>query len=410
MDIMKLLDYVVTEDGSDLHCICGEPPTVRLHGRMAKVPGYEDLLPEHTEAMVKQIISRDKWQELQTERGADFGFAFGDRARFRVASFFQKGTIAITLRQIPNRLLTFEQIGLEEHIKKLCWEPRGLVLVVGPTGSGKTTTLATMIDYINTNRDCHIITIEDPIEYYHNHKVSVVSQREVGIDVPSFDIGVIKSLRQDPDVILVGEMRDLSTISAAVRAAETGHLVFSTLHTTGAARTVDRIVDVFPVDQQAQIRTQLAGNLKAVISQVLIPKIGGKGRVAAFEIMIATTAIAANIRDSKTTSITSSIQTGMREGMKLLDDSLRELFQKGLIDRDEMLRLAERPDEILEKMGERKAGKLGTSDPAATQQSVPQSVPPRDDQPAQPGGQPRQPGQQPRPPQPPQRGFFGQKK
>jgi twitching motility protein PilT len=230
------------------------------------------------------------------------------------------------------------------------------VLVVGPTGSGKTTTLATMIDFININRDCHIITIEDPIEYYHTHKKSVVCQREVGIDVPTFDTGVVKSLRQDPDVILVGEMRDLSTISAAVRAAETGHLVFSTLHTTGAARTVDRIVDVFPVDQQEQIRTQLAGNLKAVISQLLIPKVGGKGRVAAFEIMMTTNAIAANIRDRKTASITSAIQTGQHMGMRTLDSSLVELYHKNLIDRDELMRLAQGLDEVLEKIGERTAG------------------------------------------------------
>jgi twitching motility protein PilT len=210
-----------------------------------------------------------------------------------------------------------------------------------------------MIDYINITRDCHIITIEDPIEYYHNHKTSVVSQRQVGDDVPSFDVGVIKSLRQDPDVIFVGEMRDLATISAAVRAAETGHLVFSTLHTTGAVRTVDRIVDVFPFDQQEQIRTQLAGNLLAVISQMLLPRPDGKGRTAAFEVMICTPAIRHMIRDRKTHSIFSAIQTGRHFGMNTLDESLMALYRRGLLSKEEMLRVAEQPVEILEKLGEK---------------------------------------------------------
>ncbi len=430
-DIFELLDYVVENDGSDLHLIVEDPPTVRLHGRMERVEGYAKLTPEDTEKMCKQIITDIKWDELQEQRGADFGIAFGDKARFRVATFFQKHSIALTLRQIPNRLLSFEQIGLDEHIKKLCFEPRGLILVTGPTGSGKTTTLATMIDFINMNRDSHIITIEDPIEYYHQHKMSVVSQREVGVDVPTFDIGVIKALRQDPDVILVGEMRDLETIAAAIRAAETGHLVLSTLHTTGAARTVDRIVDVFPVDQQEQIRTQLAGNLKAVISQLLIPKVGGKGRVAAFEIMITTPAIGHMIREKKTPSITSAIQTGMRDGMKALDDSLLAHVRRGTIEKEEALRLADRPEEIIEKLSEgtqgdgkqgkhapsqqgappqpAPAGQPGASAPAAGAQPGAQVPPPGQQRPVQgptgpgqPSAQPRPapPGYQPRPPQP----------
>ncbi len=352
MDIYDLLDLLIELDGSDLHLIVNDPPTLRIHGRLVRAEGYSDLKPEDTEAMTKQIISERCWKELQEERGSDFGFSYGNKARFRVAVFYQKNSLALSLRLIPYRLLTFDQIGLSKHVADLCHEPRGLILVTGPTGSGKTTTLATMIDYINTNRDCHIITIEYPIEYYHNHKMSIISQREVGIDVPSFDTGVIKALRQDPDVILVGEMRDLNTISAAIRAAETGHLVFSTLHTTGAARTVDRIVDVFPVDQQEQIRTQLAGNLKAVISQALVPTADGRGRVAAFEIMIATPAVQHMIRKKKTQSITSAIQTGSLIGMKTLDTSLFELYSKQLISKDEMLRLCERPDELMEKMGE----------------------------------------------------------
>lgn len=382
MDINVLLDMIVEKDGSDLHLVCGDPPTMRIHGHLVRVEGFPPLQPEHTEAMTRQIVSERCWKELQEQRGTDFGMSFGDKARFRVAVFYQKHSIALVLRLIPYKLLTFDQIGLEHHVRDLCYEPRGLILVVGPTGSGKTTTLATMIDFINTNRDCHIITVEDPIEYYHNHKMSIVSQREVGVDVPTFDTGVIKSLRQDPDVILVGEMRDLNTISSAIRAAETGHLVFSTLHTTGSSRTVDRIVDVFPFDQQEQIRTQLAGNLKAVISQLLLPKADGKGRVAAFEVMISTPAIQHMIRDRKTPSITSAIQTGSQLGMKSLDDSLLDLYNRRLIARDEMLRLADRPDEILEKMGE-------SADKRVRQQPAPQPFQQAQQQPRGPQFPPR---------------------
>jgi twitching motility protein PilT len=386
VNIFELLDAIVELDGSDLHLVVGEPPTIRLHGGLHRLKQYGSLRPEQTEYMMRQISPERSIRETEEFRGADFGFSYGDKARFRVSLFMQKNTLALNLRLIPYRLLTFEQIGLDTCVQELCKAPRGLILVTGPTGSGKTTTLATMIDHINQTRECHIITIEDPIEYYHNHNQSVISQREVGIDVPSFELGVIKALRQDPDVILVGEMRDLATISAAVRAAETGHLVFSTLHTTGAARTVDRIVDVFPFDQQEQIRSQLAGNLLAVISQSLLPKIGG-GRSAAFEIMIASPAIRHMIRDKKTHSILSAIQTGSQLGMRTLDASLFELYSKGSIEKDDMLRLAERPDEILEKLGENVPDYMRTSgDGAQRSQYGPQNGPPQGQQ---------QPGQQP---------------
>lgn len=354
IDVDELLNKTVDMGASDMHMLAGEPPTLRIHGRLHRLEEYGPLTPEQTEQFMRDITPPRALAELEEVQGADFGYTHS-RARFRTAIFMQKGTVAINMRLIPYKLMTFEEIGLDTRIQKLLYAPRGLILVTGPTGSGKTTTLATMIDFINENRDCHIITIEDPIEYYHEPKKSIISQREVGNDVPSFSVGVVKALRQDPDVILVGEMRDLATISAAVTAAETGHLVFSTLHTTGAARTVDRIVDVFPFDQQEQIRTQLSGNLIAVISQLLLPRKDGNGRVAVFEIMIATPAIQHLIREKKTYAIFSSIQTGQQLGMKTLDNSLFELYSRGLIDRNEMLRAAEKPEEILEKLGERKA-------------------------------------------------------
>ncbi len=352
LDIRTLLDDIIERDGSDLHLVVGDPPTVRVHSRLVRLEHHGVLTPEVTKDLVHQIIPDRCVAELEECRGVDFGFSYGDRARFRVAVFYQKHTLAVNMRLIPYKIRSFDDLGLSAHVQQLCYAPRGLILVTGPTGSGKTTTLATMIDYINRMRDCHIITIEDPIEYYQTHKMSVVSQREVGEDVPTFDTGVIKALRQDPDVILVGEMRDLLTIGAAVRAAETGHLVFSTLHTTGAVRTVDRIVDVFPFDQQEQIRAQLAGNLLAVISQLLLPKADGKGRVAAYEIMICTPAIQHMIRDRKTHSIFSAIQTGQHHGMLTLDDSLLSLYRKGLLAKEEMLRVAQHPGDILEKLGE----------------------------------------------------------
>jgi len=292
---------------------------------------------------MKSITPERNQQELQEEGGTDFGFAYADLARFRVAVMKQKGNIAIVLRLIPKTLLTFEQIGLPKLAVGLCRRPRGMFLVTGPTGSGKTTTLASMVNYINETMDRHIITIEDPIEYYHDHKKSIVNQREVGIDVPSFGEALRRVLRQDPDVILVGELRDLETIEAAVRAAETGHLVFSTLHTTSASGTITRIIDVFPTNQQEQIRIQLAGNLIAVLSQALCSVATGRGRVAAYEFMVVTPAIANLIRENKTYRIDSSIQTGKKLGMQLLDEHLWQLFDSGKINVEEMLDKAMSP-------------------------------------------------------------------
>ncbi len=352
LEIGELLRIVVERNSSDLHLVVGKPPVLRINGRL-DILDYEPLTPEDTERMMKSIASPAHQQRVREVGGTEFGFAFGDLARFRVSVYREKGRISVAMRLIPYKLLTFEQIGLSDKMKEILYRPRGLVLVTGPTGSGKTTTLATMIDYINTYRDCHVITIEDPIEYYHEHKRSIISQREVGVDVPSFAEAIIRSLRQDPDVIMVGEMRDLSTIEAALMAAETGHLVFSTLHTTGAAQTIDRIIDAFPTERQEQVRVQVSSYLIAVISQTLLPKTTGSGRVAAFEIMIAIPAIQSLIRERKTYRITSFIQTGARYGMKTLDQHLFELYNRGEVSYEEIMVRAQNPEELQQKVESR---------------------------------------------------------
>ena len=344
-DMVSLLKMLIDRDGSDLHLGVGNPPVGRVHGRLHFF-GEEPLTPADTEMLMKSIASVDHQQELGEVGGSDFGFAFEDIARFRVSIFKQKGYVGCVLRLLPKRIMSFEEIGLPEEIKSLLLMPRGIVLVTGPTGCGKTTSLATMVDFINMNTDSHIITIEDPIEYFHEHKKSMVTQREVGVDVPSFAEAIRRALRMDPDVILVGEMRDLDTIEAAVTAAETGHLVFATLHTTGAVRTIDRLIDAFPTNQQEQIRTQLAGNLRAVISQALLPKKSGFGRIAALEVMITTPAIQNLIRENKSFRITSSIQTGHKHGMFLLDEHLAELIKRKLVTKEDAMAKAQDPEQV----------------------------------------------------------------
>lgn len=344
-EMVNLLRMLVDRDGSDLHLAVNNPPVGRVHGRLHFF-GDDFLTSDDTERLMKSIASVDNQQELQEVGGADFGFAFEDVARFRVSIFKQRGYVGIVLRLIPRNIMTFEELGLPTSIQDVITLPRGLVLVTGPTGSGKTTSLATMIDWLNTNYDHHIITVEDPIEYYHEHKKSIITQREVGVDVPTFSEALRRALRQDPDVILVGEMRDLATIEAAITAAETGHLVFGTLHTTGSVRTIDRIIDAFPTNQQEQIRTQLAGNLKAVISQTLLAKKSGFGRIAAFEIMIMTSAIQNLIRENKSFRITSAIQTGHKFGMCLLDEHLMALYRKGVVKYEDAKAKAQLPDEF----------------------------------------------------------------
>jgi twitching motility protein PilT len=333
----------------------GIPPVIRLHGVLHRVEG-PFLKPEDTEELMRSITSEDHIQHVRERGGADFGFAFGELARFRVSVFKEKGNFALVLRQIPSKLLTMEQIGLPPSVRELLYKPRGLVLVTGPTGSGKTTTLASMINIINEERDeAHIITIEDPIEYYHKHKKAVVTQREVNVDVPNFAEALRRALRQDPDVILVGELRDLETMEAAITAAETGHLVFGTLHTTGAAKTIDRIVNAFPTNQQEQIRIQLSTVLQAVISQLLLPRVDKPGRVAIFEIMINTPSIGALIRDNKSFRINSDIQTGAKYGMVTLDSFLIEKYQLGMIAQEEVITKAQDPTTIMAKLQELEA-------------------------------------------------------
>ena len=347
--IDRLLETVIRVGGSDIHLHVGRPPVLRIDGHLRSLE-TKVLDAEDTVALMKSVTPERNQQELQEEGGTDFGFAFGDKGRFRVSVFRQKGNISMVLRLIPSKILTFDEIGLPAIVRALCRRPRGLFLVTGPTGCGKTTTLATMLDYINHKFDRHIICVEDPIEYYHTHDKSVFTQREVGVDVPSFAEALRRCLRMDPDVVLVGEMRDLETMESAIRAAETGHLVFATLHTTGAQGTINRIIDAFPVAQQEQIRVQLSINMLAVLSQSLLPLEGTSGRIAAFEFLVVTPAISNLIRENKTYRIDSAIQTGKKYGMQLLDDHLWKLFEEGTCSGEECLERARQPADFQAKM------------------------------------------------------------
>jgi len=347
----KLLDVVIDQNGSDLHLVVGREPVVRIDGKLRTLK-TKVLTPDDTVDLMKSITPERNQQELQEVGGADFSFAYGDKARFRVSCYKDRGTVAVAMRLIPNTLMTFEEIGLPTQVKNYLVEPRGLILVTGPTGCGKTTTLATMIDFINENFDRHIITIEDPIEFYHTHKRSLVNQRAVGEDVTSFAEALRRVLRADPDVILVGEMRDLETMSAALRAAETGHLVFATLHTTSAEGSINRIIDAYPTGQQEQIRVQLSVTIVLIICQQLLPRGSGEGRIASFEVLTSTAAIRNLIRENKTYRVESQIQTGKKFGMVLLDDHLFDLYQQDLVTADDALYKARKPMELKQKLDE----------------------------------------------------------
>ena len=346
--IDKLLEACVKQGASDIHISVGQPPVFRLHGRLRRLE-TKVLEPEDTVGLMKSIAPERSQRELQDSGSSDFGFAFADKARFRVSIFKQRGNISMVLRQIPNQMMPPEFLGVPEVFTRLCMRPRGLILVTGPTGSGKSTTLASLVNYINERTDHHIITIEDPIEFYHYHKKSTVNQREVHVDVPTFAEAIRRALRQDPDVILVGEMRDLETIEAAITAAETGHIVFGTLHTNSAQGTVNRIIDAFPGNLQDQIRTQLSTSLIGVLAQTLLPRIGG-GRVAAYESLVVTPGVANLIRENKTFRINSAIQTGAKFGMMLMDDCLFKLWLEEKVEMDDVLSKAQDPDALAKRI------------------------------------------------------------
>lgn len=331
MKILDILKIAIDAGASDVHLTVASPPIMRVNGKLLKI-GEEKLLPEDSMTIIKEILTEKQIEAFEERGELDFSYSNPGLGRFRVNIYKQRGSYSMALRVVALTIPSMESLGLPLILKELAKKQRGLILVTGPTGSGKSTTLAAMIDHMNKTRNEHIITIEDPIEYLHKHEMSVVNQREIGHDSQSFANALRAALRQDPDVILVGEMRDLETISTAITAAETGHLVLSTLHTIGAAKTVDRIIDVFPPHQQQQVRIQLASVIEAVISQQILPKADGTGRVAAFEIMIANAAVRNLIREGKTHQIQTVIQTGSTVGMLTMDASLLDLYKKRLID------------------------------------------------------------------------------
>lgn len=332
--IDQFLKVLVEHGGSDLHLTTGSPPVMRVHGHMQRVK-FRDLNAKDMETLVYEIMEEDWRVRFLDQMDFDFAYEIPELARFRVNVFWHRKGLGAVLRTIPSKILTADQLGLPDAVRKFCLLTKGLVLVTGPTGSGKSTTLAAMVDLINEQRADHILTIEDPIEFTHDNKKCLVNQREVGSNTRSFANALRAALREDPDVILVGEMRDRETIELGITAAETGHLVFGTLHTNSSPKTVDRIIDVFPADQQEQIRAMLADTLKGVISQVLLRRKGGGGRVAAMEIMVGTSAVSNLVREGKIHQIPSIIQTGKKDGMQLLDQHIMEFLMSGAIDANE---------------------------------------------------------------------------
>ncbi len=350
MNIEKLLKAAVEQEASDLHITVGLPPTIRKNGRLLKL-GEVPVTADESEMYVRQMLNSDKLKEFQAKGELDFSFSCQGIGRFRVNAYRQRGVCCIAVRSVNIEIPTFQELGLPDMVKEFAKKTKGLLLVTGPTGSGKSTTLAAIIDQINSERDCHILTLEDPIEYLHKHKKSMVNQREVGYDTNSYANALRAALREDPDVILVGEMRDVETISIAVTAAETGHYVLSTLHTVGAANTIDRIVDVFPPFQQQQMRVQLSAILQGVVSQQLIPRKDRTGRANAVEIMVSNPAIRNLIREGKTHQIYSIIQTGGKFGMQTMDSSLAYLYNNGIISLDDAMAYAVEPENIVRLTG-----------------------------------------------------------
>lgn len=350
MNLRDLLGFTVEQGGSDLHITVGVPPVIRRNGRLIKISD-NSLTAKETEEIITQFVNESQLKEIQKNGQVDLSFSVEGIGRFRINAFKQRGSYGAAVRLVNSSVKSVAELGLPIVVSELARKTKGLILVTGPTGSGKSTTLASIIDQINEERDCHILTLEDPIEYLHKHKKSIVNQREIGNDSISYAAALKAALREDPDVILVGEMRDIDTISIAITAAETGHLVLSTLHTTGAASTIDRIIDVFTPHQQQQVRVQLSVILQGVISQQLLPRIDKPGRVAAIEIMIATPAIKNLIREGKTHQIDSLIQTGSKFGMQSMDSSIVSLYRKGYINNEDVMSHSSSQENIIRLMG-----------------------------------------------------------
>jgi len=345
--IDELLEHMVARDASDLHVTVGTPPVIRVRGEIARVDEYAPLTQEETQDLLYRILSSEQQKNLEIKRQLDFSHSIPGLARFRVNVYFQRESIGAAFRLIPAEIKTLEELGIPSTLHQLAQKPRGLVLVTGPTGSGKSTTLAAIIDEINRNRSEHILTIEDPIEFLHRHKRCIVNQREIGPDATSFGEALRAALRQDPDVILVGEMRDLETISTALTAAETGHLVFGTLHTQSAPSTIDRIIDVFPAEQQEQIRIQIASSLQGVVTQALLPTADGLGRVPALEVLLPDDAVRNLIRQGKVEQIYSVMQTNTGRGMQTMEQSLADLIQRGVVTFEAGLTRSSRPAQLI---------------------------------------------------------------
>jgi twitching motility protein PilT len=352
VNLRALLEEMIEKDASDLHIVAGERPKLRVDGDMGNASTEEVMTPKDTLSLAYSVLTETQKKRFETESELDFSFGIQNLARFRGNCFKQRGCVSLVIRQIPFNVRTFDDLGLPGVVAKLAERPRGLVLVTGPTGSGKSTTLAAMIDKINKEMKGHIITVEDPIEFIHRHQSCIVNQREVGTDTNSFAAALKYALRQDPDVVLVGEMRDLETTQAALTIAETGHLAFATLHTNSAAETINRIIDIFPSHQQSQIRAQLAFVLEGVLTQTLLQKAKGRGRIMAAEIMVCTPAIRALIRDDKVHQIESAMQAGKKYGMQTLADSLYQLYMNHEVSKEECLRVVSSPNEFLKMIGE----------------------------------------------------------
>ena len=372
INLRGLLEEMVASNASDLHIVAGERPKLRVDGDITNASIEHSLAPKDTLQLAYSVLTEEQKKRFELEDELDFSFGIQNLARFRGNVFKQRGCVSMVVRQIPFAIKTFDQLGLPGSIAKMAEKPRGLVLVTGPTGSGKSTTLAAMIDKINRERKGHIITVEDPIEFIHKHQSCIINQREIGSDTKSFANALKYALREDPDIILVGEMRDLETIAATLTIAETGHLAFATLHTNSAAEAINRIIDVFPSHQQSQVRAQLAFVLEGIVTQTLLPKAQGKGRVMAAEILVVTPAIRALIRDDKVHQIYSSMQAGKKWGMQTLNDALYALYMNREVTADECLRVSGDPTEFQRMIGqldpadEGRTGQPPAAKPAAT--------------------------------------------